>query len=212
MITWDCSTIWIRCGSRVRRLRSNEIFVPCRKTWMTHIILENYFDWPSFILLTLPWTWGWIWSPSPNEDLKDMEVLCTFKIEIESQNSDHVYIKDQWSYPNQYQDAKPQSGASSVFRIILWRKNWNKSVSKTSYPDFGTRQDSKVFWARLIGVKIKFKSWASLSWFFWAKLICDKLIWKLSFSEPIPAELSLFSFVSPWPWYNLLPSVIKRCY
>ena len=64
MITWDCSTIWIRCGSRVRRLRSNEIFEPCRKTWMTHIILKNYFDCPSFILLTLPWTRGWIWSPS----------------------------------------------------------------------------------------------------------------------------------------------------
>ena len=30
----------------------------------------------------------------PNEDLKDMDVLCTFKIKIESQNSDHGNIKD----------------------------------------------------------------------------------------------------------------------
>ena len=46
-------------------------------------------------------------SKAPNGDLKDMDVLCTFKIKIESQNSDHGYIKDQWPYQNQYQDAKP---------------------------------------------------------------------------------------------------------
>ena len=34
-------------------------------------------------------------SKAPNEDFKDMDVLCTFKIKIESQNSDHGYIKDQ---------------------------------------------------------------------------------------------------------------------
>ena len=34
-------------------------------------------------------------SKTPNEDLKDMDVLCTFKIKIESKNLDHGYIKDQ---------------------------------------------------------------------------------------------------------------------
>ena len=34
-------------------------------------------------------------SKAPNDDLKDMDVLCTFKIKIESQNSDDGYIKDQ---------------------------------------------------------------------------------------------------------------------
>ena len=34
-------------------------------------------------------------SKAPNEDLKDMHVLCTFKMKIESQNLDHGYIKDQ---------------------------------------------------------------------------------------------------------------------
>ena len=34
-------------------------------------------------------------SKAPNEDLKDMDVLCTFKIKIESQNSDHGCVKDQ---------------------------------------------------------------------------------------------------------------------
>ena len=40
-------------------------------------------------------------SKVPNEDLKDMDVLCTFKIKIESQNSEHGRIKDQKQYPNQ---------------------------------------------------------------------------------------------------------------
>ena len=31
-------------------------------------------------------------SKFPNEDLKDMDVLCTFKIKTESQNSDHGNI------------------------------------------------------------------------------------------------------------------------
>ena len=53
-------------------------------------------------------------SKAPNEDLKDMEVLCTFKIQIGSQNLDRWCTKDQWPYPNQYQDAKPQSGTSSI--------------------------------------------------------------------------------------------------
>ena len=34
-------------------------------------------------------------SKAPNEDLKDMDVLCTFKIKIESKNWDHEYIKYQ---------------------------------------------------------------------------------------------------------------------
>ena len=53
-------------------------------------------------------------SKVPNEDLKDMDVLCTFKIKIESQNWNHWYIIDQWPYPNQDQNAKSTSGTSSV--------------------------------------------------------------------------------------------------
>ena len=34
-------------------------------------------------------------SKAPDEDLKDMDVHCTFKIKIKSQNSGHGYIKDQ---------------------------------------------------------------------------------------------------------------------
>merc|ERR1712082_94330 len=45
-----------------------------------------------------------------------MDVLCTFKIKIESQNSEYGCTKDQWPYPNQYQDAKPQPGTSSVLQ------------------------------------------------------------------------------------------------
>ena len=41
-------------------------------------------------------------SKDPNEDLKDMDALWTFKIKIKSQNLDDGYIKDQWSYPHQH--------------------------------------------------------------------------------------------------------------
>merc|ERR1712081_156784 len=34
-------------------------------------------------------------SKAPNEDLKDMDDLCTFEIKIESQNLDRGYIKEQ---------------------------------------------------------------------------------------------------------------------
>ena len=31
----------------------------------------------------------------PNQDLKDMDVLCTFKIMIKGHNLDHGFIRDQ---------------------------------------------------------------------------------------------------------------------
>ena len=55
-------------------------------------------------------------SKAPNDDLKDMDVLCTFRINIESQNSDHGYIKDNRPYQNKYQDAKPQLGTYSILQ------------------------------------------------------------------------------------------------
>ena len=49
------------------------------------------------------------YSKAPNEDLKDMDVLCTFKIKIESQicirvvsnTSDHIKIKIKIPNPSQ---------------------------------------------------------------------------------------------------------------
>ena len=46
-------------------------------------------------------------SKAPNQDLKDMDNLCTFKIKIGSQNWDHGWINDQWLYDNQDQDPIP---------------------------------------------------------------------------------------------------------
>ena len=43
---------------------------------------------------------------APNQDLEDVDVLCTFKIKIESQNSESGCTKDQWIYPNQDLEAK----------------------------------------------------------------------------------------------------------
>ena len=55
-------------------------------------------------------------SKAPNEYLKDMDVLCTFKIKIESQNLDYGCTKDQRPYQNQDHNAKPQSGTYSVLQ------------------------------------------------------------------------------------------------
>ena len=55
-------------------------------------------------------------SKAPNEDLKDMDVLCTLKIKIESLNLDHGFVKDKWPYPNQDKKAKPKLGTSSVLQ------------------------------------------------------------------------------------------------
>ena len=35
-------------------------------------------------------------SKAPNQDLKDMDVRCTFKIKKEGENADHWCVKDQW--------------------------------------------------------------------------------------------------------------------
>ena len=59
-------------------------------------------------------------SKALNQDLNDMDFLCTFKMKIESQTSDHWSSKDQWTYPNWDQDAKPQSGTSSVLQSPKW--------------------------------------------------------------------------------------------
>ena len=48
-----------------------------------------------------------------------MDILCNFKIKIESQNLDHGCVKDKWPYSNQDQDSKTKSGASS---ILKWQK------------------------------------------------------------------------------------------
>ena len=53
-------------------------------------------------------------SKAQSQEFRDMEVHVTFKIQIEKQNSEHGYRKDQCQYPNQDQDAKTQLRMSSV--------------------------------------------------------------------------------------------------
>ena len=55
-------------------------------------------------------------SKAQKEDLRDMDVLCTFKIKIETQNSAYGCIKEQWPYPSQDQDTKPLSGTCSALQ------------------------------------------------------------------------------------------------
>ena len=137
-------------------------------------------------------------SKAPHQDFKDMDVLCTFNIKIESQNLVYGSTKDQWPYPNQYQDAKPQWGTSSIlqshksvqkgrgcslhlknqdrkpkFRICVNQRPVTISKSIFACKTPSGISSSKLFWAKLIWDKIEFESWASLSWPFRAKLIWE---------------------------------------
>ena len=51
-----------------------------------------------------------------NQDFKDMDILGAFKIKIEGKKLEHGSTKDQWPYPNQYQDDESQSWTSSVLQ------------------------------------------------------------------------------------------------
>ena len=53
-------------------------------------------------------------SKAQNKELKDMDVLYTFKIKMEGQNLKYGCTKDQWPYPNQDQDVKHKSKTSSI--------------------------------------------------------------------------------------------------
>ena len=59
-------------------------------------------------------------SKAPNQDLRDIDVLCTFKIWMEGHNFQHGCIKEHWQYPIQDQYAKPQSGTSSILQNPKW--------------------------------------------------------------------------------------------
>ena len=59
-------------------------------------------------------------SKAPNQDLKDKDLLSTFKIKIERQNLDYGCIKDRRQYPNQEPDAKLQLGTSSLYQSLKW--------------------------------------------------------------------------------------------
>ena len=139
-----------------------------------------------------------------------------------SKNSDNIKINIKVSKPSQ--DISTSSKVPNfdlkdmhvfcTYKNNFEKKSWNKGVSKTTYLYFGSWEDSKLLGAKLIRVKIKLVSWASLSWVFWAKLIwvkseferwaslrqtnlSQKWIWELiisselSFSEPNYSESKL---------------------
>ena len=55
-------------------------------------------------------------SKAQNQDLKDMDVLCTIKIKMKSQNSDYGCIKDKLPYPDEDQYVKPKTGTSCILQ------------------------------------------------------------------------------------------------
>ena len=108
---------------------------------------------------------------APNQDLKDMDVLCTFKTKIERWNSEYGCIRDQWPFPYQDQDAKP---FREVCRTYLSKKHDPRTQAwvHTHYilacmdPYLGqivsNFKDKCIYWKQ-IWIKLKFYSWPSLS-------------------------------------------------
>ena len=88
---------------------------------------------------------------APNQDLKDIVVLCKFKFRIESQNLKHGCIKDQWLYPNHYQDSKLQSGAfiapnKDLKEMLSKAKDTKSLISSTLQNPNQDLEDMYVCW------------------------------------------------------------------
>ena len=80
-------------------------------------------------------------SKAPNEDLKHMDVLCTLKIKIESQNSEYVCTKDQWPYPNQdFKDIV----FLCTFKINIESLNLDHCFTKDQWPYPNQDHDAKT--------------------------------------------------------------------
>ena len=80
---------------------------------------------------------------APNQNFKDMAVLCTFKKKLESQNLVHECIKDQWPCPNQDPDAKPWPGTCNILQS----------------PKARLRRHGCSLHLQNRGGKLKFRSW-----------------------------------------------------
>ena len=80
-------------------------------------------------------------SNASNEDLNNIDVLCTFKINTESQNLDYRCSKDRWPYPNQDQDAEPQSGTSSFLKSPKWAPKGHGCLYLQNHLEHGWSKD-----------------------------------------------------------------------
>ena len=56
-------------------------------------------------------------------------------MKIESQNLDHMYIKDQWLFPNYDQDAKLQLGTSSILQSSKSGLEGNRCILQLQIQD-----------------------------------------------------------------------------
>ena len=62
---------------------------------LEHGCLKDQCTYPSQDQYVNPKSVPSVSSKAPNKDIKDMDVLCTSKIKIGSQNSEYVFIKNQ---------------------------------------------------------------------------------------------------------------------
>ena len=99
-------------------------------------------------------------SKTPNDDLKNMDVLCTFKINLDSQNLDLGTIIGQGSCPNHNHDAKSQSETSSILQSPkLGLKDHEFSLHHKN-PDGGPKFRFMVYQRPLTISKLSSRCWS----------------------------------------------------
>ena len=92
-------------------------------------------------------------SKAPNQDLKDMDVLCTFKMKIESQKRfEYVCIKDQWQHGCSFhlhnQERKP--------KFASWTYPSPVPISRSRSRCQGPPASSKATYQDLMGMDFLF--------------------------------------------------------
>ena len=99
-------------------------------------------------------------SKAQNQDLEDMDVLCTFTIKVESKNMDNRCIKDQKSHTNQYSKSGLKGHGCSLHhqnKIKMKIKNPTQEPSTSSRAPNQDLKDMDV----LCTFKIKIRSQTS---------------------------------------------------
>ena len=133
--TSDCIQIWIKVPNPVRNLQHPPkpkirtqwtwmFFAPSKLRYRAKITIMAVSKISDHIQIKIkmlnPSQEPPASSKAPKDEFEDMDVLCTFKIKIESLNLDNGCIKDKWPYPNRDQDARSKSGTSSPHRTPEW--------------------------------------------------------------------------------------------
>ena len=105
---WDCKTIWNPTSTIPLESATVRHIWTCKITRQTEICSKSSI----LVLFTI------VKLSKPNWNMAKIPILepaAKYFLQV-----CHGYIKDQWPYPNQYKDIKPQCGTSIVLQSPKW--------------------------------------------------------------------------------------------